>query len=345
MTAAKARFVRFSDITPSFNANCPPQRRCIHDENGNEDPVKVREAAVPRPAAAIKRRKLDTGGQDARLTKKPRLSTKAESLEPVRILPASTSNAARSESEQAPVANTTEHDLDYDGHHSRHMSLPISVSETIPILLTFPTREPSHQMEAEGSITADGELASPVPDSNPVEANVSHEIIQQRRGDSEPHVHLSSANSSSSQKASIDVEVPFLEHNSSVEQPAASLVSPPASAHDEAEKSPVNSQPSNLASSTSSRHSSRYPKQVQRYTPESGPARRASSSSVGDVGDGKSTVAVVKVLSVKTDIETPTSPKDVKANSSPEAVTDEESLKLIKELQAQEHGLRRRGRA
>lgn len=324
------------------------QRRCLHDENGNEDPVKVREAAVPRPAATVKRRKLDSGGQDGRSIKKPPLSTKAESLEPARILPVSPPSASRSESEKlkpAPVATTAGHDLHSGGQKSRHRSLPISAGESKPVLLNFPSRESAHQTQAEGPTTVDGEMSSPVQDSNPAAANANEQNIQQRRGNSEDHIHLMSGSSPSSQKASLQMEAPFLEQHSSVEQPAASLVSPPASAHDDAEKSPVTSQPSNLASSTSSRHSSRHPKQVQRYTPESGPARRASSSSFGEVGVGKNTAAVVKVLNVRTDVETPRTPRDVKVNFSPEVVADEESLKLIKELQAQEHGLRRRGRA
>lgn len=323
------------------------QRRCIHDENGNEDPVKIREAAVPRPAATIKRRKLDSGGHDARLIKKPQLSTKAESLEPNRILPASPPSASRSESEKrqlAPVATAAGHDPRSNGQQTRHMSLPISVRDTKLLLLTTSSRESVHQTQADGPDVVDGNSSSPAQESNPIVTNASHQDNQQHRGDSEDQVHLISANSPSSQKASLDMEAPFLEHHSSVEQPAASLVSPPASAHDDAEKSPVTNQPSNLASSTSSRHSSRHPKHVQRYTPESGPARRASSSSVGDVGVGKSTAAAATVLNVRTDAETPKAPKDLKANLSPEAVADEESLKLIKELQAEEHGLRRRGR-
>lgn len=323
------------------------QRRCIHDENGNEDPVKVREAAVPRPAATVKRRKLDSGGQDARLIEKPQFSTKAESLEPARILLASPPSASRSESEKqqaAPVAARARHDPDPGSQQTRHMSLPISVSETKPVFFTSPSRESVHETQAEGPNTVDCEMLSSVQDSSPPAANESHQNIQQHRGDSEGPVRHISAGSPLSQKALLDTEAPFLEHHSSAEQPAASLVSPPASAHDEAEKSPVASQPSNLASSTSSRHSSRHPKQVQRYTPESGPARRASSSSVGDVGVGKSIPAVGTMLNVRTDAETPRALKDVKADFSPDAVADEESLKLIKELQAQEHGLRRRGR-
>lgn len=70
-----------------------------------------------------------------------------------------------------------------------------------------------------------------------------------------------------------------LEQVQNFEQPAASsLVSPPASSHDEAEESLPPSHTALTPCPSSSRHSSRHSKKVQRYTPESGPARRASSS-------------------------------------------------------------------
>lgn len=153
-----------------------------------------------------------------------------------------------------------------------------------------------------------------------------------------------------SHKETLALEVP-LDQNPTTEQPAASsLVSPPASAHDDAEKSPPDYEnPNPTPSSSSSRHSSRHQKHVQRYTPESGSARRASSSSVGDGGGGKNVTAMISLLNtnIKVQPETPRDSRDhgqFKADSSPEVLTDEASLKLIKELQAQEYGLRRRGR-
>lgn len=156
--------------------------------------------------------------------------------------------------------------------------------------------------------------------------------------------------SPTSNKETLAIEVP-LDQNPTTEQPAASsLVSPPASAHDDGEKSPPDCEnPNPTPSSSSSRHSSRHQKHVQRYTPESGSARRASSSSVGDGGGVKNVAAMISLLNtnIKVQPETPRDPRDhgqFKAESSPEVVTDEASLKLIKELQAQEYGLRRRGR-
>ena len=134
-----------------------------------------------------------------------------------------------------------------------------------------------------------------------------------------------------------------LENGSGFEQPAASsLVSPPASSHDEAEQLLSNLDPNLAPSASSSRHSSQHPKQTQRYTPESGPIRRDSSSSTNPpphVGTPS------RAASPPTIGRAPDSAqKRVKAPPGFETVTDEESLRLIKELQAEEYGLRRRGR-
>lgn len=145
-------------------------------------------------------------------------------------------------------------------------------------------------------------------------------------------------------KAGFVREVPL--PNESFPQPAASsLVSPPASAHNDAGHTPSASEPNRTPSSSSSRHSSRHPKQVQRYTPESGSARRASSSSVADMMAEKSTSLINRVESANISAEIDTSPKRAKPRLSSETFADEESMRLIKELQAQEYGLRRRGRA
>lgn len=148
------------------------------------------------------------------------------------------------------------------------------------------------------------------------------------------------------QKGVKSSEVPGLERTESLEQPAASsLVSPPASSHDDAEESPPSSHTAVTPCASSSRHSSRHSKQVQRYTPESGPARRASSSSAGDAVVRKITPAPANPLTADPETGTNPSQRITKASTGLDIVADEESLKLIKELQAQEHGLRRRGRA
>ena len=137
------------------------------------------------------------------------------------------------------------------------------------------------------------------------------------------------------------------EETDNQEQPAASsLVSPPASSHDDIGKSPLPSQAELTPSTSSSRHSSRNPKQVRRYPPESGPARRTSSSSVGEAVAGKSALGDTAHSTIQTSPVYAMSRRESRTDGGlPDIVADEESLKLIKELQAEEHGLRRRRRS
>ena len=103
--------------------------------------------------------------------------------------------------------------------------------------------------------------------------------------------------------------------------PAASLVSPPASTHTDNESTPP--APSSSSSVKDFRQSSRQAnKTAQRYTPESGPARRASTTSLRSLAG----------------LET------AKKGRKESWGEDEESLALIRSLQAEEYGLRRRGR-
>ena len=132
----------------------------------------------------------------------------------------------------------------------------------------------------------------------------------------------------------IEIGAATLESRESFQAPASSLVSPPASSHDDAGISPTNSH-AGWKSSPGSRHSSSQPKQMQRYTPESG-MRRASSSSCGDNAQENVASPVIADLS---------SDQKSKSRICSENMADEESMKLIKELQAEEYGLRRRGRA
>lgn len=148
---------------------------------------------------------------------------------------------------------------------------------------------------------------------------------------------------------------PALEHmSSSFSVPAASLVSPPASSHADAGQTP------HSPSANSSRHTSQNPKQMQGFTPESGP-RRDSSSSVDELpptsNDGRAGSAVSEAVVMGKDTSPMTTISTAgederkvgaprrKSRGSMDNGADEESLKLIKELQAQDYGLRRRGKA
>ena len=322
------------------------QRRCIHDENGNEDPVKAREAAIPRAAVILKRRTLDSEMQDPRVVKKLRTSSKSESFGSSDIPVFSSRSSSRPEADRqqsAPVAIMTMQVLDSEDRQPSPTSLPVSSDEAKALV---DISNSSYETRAEITDAVDQQSSSPAGESKFTEADSSDQDLRRHWENTEDNILLTSETSPPSEKKTLNIEIPFLEQSSSVEQPAASLVSPPASTHDDAEKSPPVSHRSNLTPcTTSSRHSSRHPKQVQRYTPESGPARRASTSSVGDVIAGKSDAAQIKLPDVTVEVETPRGQRDVKVDVSPDIVADEESLKLIKELQAQEHGLRRRGRA
>ncbi|KAG8532609.1 uncharacterized protein KY384_002486 [Bacidia gigantensis] len=106
--------------------------------------------------------------------------------------------------------------------------------------------------------------------------------------------------------------------------PAYSLVSPPASAHDANDSDLSTTQITPTKSRPQSRQLSPSPREdFQRYTPESASIGGASHSSAGESHE--------EVLS-----------KAQQTRSLSTAQADEDSLKLIKELQAQDLGLRRR---
>lgn len=138
-----------------------------------------------------------------------------------------------------------------------------------------------------------------------------------------------------------------LEVGSSFGQPAASsLVSPPASSHDDSEQPiPSTDHIKPTYSGSSSRYSPGHPTQTQRFTPESGPARRDSSSSM--VIDNALQTEGKSLSTSPTSGQVPpesAQKRMVKVRLSSEVEADEESLKLIKALQAEDYGLRRRGR-
>ena len=137
----------------------------------------------------------------------------------------------------------------------------------------------------------------------------------------------------------IEIGTATLESGESFEPPVSSLVSPPASSHDDSGISPISAHAGWKSSTISSRHSSSQPKQMQRYTPESGSMRRASSSSCSE------NLQEQRASPKRTDLSPDPSDQKPKARTSSESMADEDSMRLIKELQAEEYGLRRRGKA
>ena len=336
------------------------QRRCIHDEYGNEDPVKAREAAIPRPAAANKRRRVDSEGNEIPSAKKLRKSS-----DPARIQePLELSMSTQASSQQAPVAFM-------GGAPTAVMFQPSPESETRPqdhcdmMLSAFDQTEAA----ADPNIPIDPALEltqgfqheestanPPAPAARSCTAlaeTAPQDFPEQIATDQDKEIQ-NVPSPTPSMKIDYPID-PALEHmSSSFSVPATSLVSPPASAHADTGPTP----PSPAASS--SRHSSHLPKQMQRYTPESGP-RRDSSSSIDELppinngeradsamsealATGKDTSPMTTISSTGDD-ERKNERIRRKSRGSAEIMADEESLKLIKELQAQDYGLRKRGRA
>ncbi len=340
------------------------QRRCVHDIFGNEDPIKLREVAIPRPHA---RKSKETG-------KKAVTSNNEGS---------STSNIARED----PAT-----DVPAPGEEVRLVAPVANMIASSPILDTQRSTMsslPTVSLQATAELALDPALFRSNPYEVPAGTHRTDSINVERRSAGEMD--------SSGLLRGGKVDMITLETRESYEQPASSLVSPPASTSDDAGHSPPAGNDTWTPSISSSRQSSRQPKQIQlqqRNTPESGPVRRASTSSYGEntvqkgVDNGISptvtepsssdqqpshqmpgaeTITEPSVFQFQyrrnssgqlaqipheppnlrgsTPTQHPKSSPFVRSPPVNERSTqeDEESLKLIKELQAQDYGLRRRG--
>ena len=342
------------------------QRRCVHDIFGNEDPIKLREVAIPRPHA---RKSKETG-------KKPATSNSEGST---------TSNIDRDD-------HAT--DLPAPGQEVRMVAPVANMIASQPILVTqrsIVSSLPAASSQATAELALDPALFRSNPYEVPVDTQRTDSINVERRAGGEMDF-------SGSLRGGAKVDMITLETRESYEQPASSLVSPPASTSDDAGHSPPAGNGTWTPSISSSRQSSRQPKQIhlqQRNTPESGLVRRASTSSYGEITGqkevGNETSPTVTEPSSsdqqpshqRPDAETtaeptvsqsqyrrnssgqlaqiPNVPPNLRSSAPPtqhpkrspvvrspsvnerSTQEDEESLKLIKELQAQDYGLRRRG--
>ena len=250
---------------------------------------------------------------------------------------------------------------------------------------------PAASLQATADLALDPALFRSNPYEIPADTHRTDSIDVERRSGGEMD------NSGSLRGAKVDMIT--LETRESYEQPASSLVSPPASTSDDAGHSPPAGNETWTPSVSSSRQSSRQPKQIQlqqRNTPESGLVRRASTSSYGETNlhkeevdnvisptvtepsssdqqsshqrPGAETVAEPSVFELQYRRDSseqlahvPEVPANLRGSTPPtqhpksspvvrsspmnerSTQEDEESLKLIKELQAQDYGLRRRG--
>ena len=336
-------------LSLAFRTDENYQRRCIHDEYGNEDPIKLREAAMPRIGGTPKRRHTSGEGNGGPIPKK---SKKTPAVQPDDVPEPAYENPPQ---RQAPVAVMVGPVLQPG---SQHYNQPPADGIS----------DPANQATVRTNIT---NPLNSAPSNEETSVDISHPAVETA---SSPHPQvpldytiLEATDNfedevqlvATSPPRDLKLEAKFIpepqEPNQTFsQQPASSFISPPASTHTDVEGSPPAPHASMTPSTLSSRHSSRQPKQVQRYTPESGSARRASSSTAdGMTMTGRRTststaggATMEKSASPMVDVSTAVPAREASHKRSKPLIgpDDEDSMRLIKELQAQEYGLRRRGR-
>ena len=306
--------------------------------------MKVAEQAIPRPHAR-KNRKVNDGATN----------TKPAEIEEITELESPTM--------RAPVANM--------------MAAAIPTETSNATFLTDTSTSPSNDYrndpERMGQVsnpsspeTTAGTVAPEVPGASTIAASIESVVgtFPKISREEESHDNLDS-----------HAEIPTIEANTindnNVEQPvsASFLMSPPASSHDDRGNSPTNNASTHTPSPPTSRPSSKQPhkeppiispstrsqqqehQQQQRNTPESGSLRRGSSSSFEQVNksDKPNEAAIVAAANDTEQQQIASKPSSQKYRTTRRpseaalADADEESIRLIKELQAQDLGLRRRG--
>ena len=303
------------------------QRRCIHDERGNEDPVKVRESAIPRPHARKSNTQIKETSTPKKHVQDAVRKRNVDQQQTVPSVPVFEEQVRR----PVPIANMI----------ARPAS-PVIQEAGIP---SFPAGCPQASSAKPfpldpalfGDGAKSGQRKEQTTVSGTLQQSTDPSMESPDRYIREPSSKVADQWQVTDACAVPDIEVgaATLESREHFEPPASSLVSPPASSHDDADISPINAHAGWKSSTVSSRHSSSQPKQ-HRYTPESGSMRGASSSSYGENAQEKAASPVMADHSFD---------QKPKARTNSENTADEESMRLIKELQAEEYGLRRRGRA
>ena len=314
------------------------QRRCLHDEHGLEDPIKIRDAAHPRSPTATKRRKSDYQSPEATGHPRPDDHVSPEHVFPS-TNPASPTLLLSGSQETAPAAVVG---AENSAEHARaDCRLPSDIIPKPHASLQLPNAVDSvpDSRSSNRTRTTAEDLTPPSmreQDAGELQANAV-QSIESPKQDGMQQTSVTPINALKHEMPPVQ-----LDSSDSFGQPAASsLVSPPASSHEDSE------QPKRTYSGPSSRHSSRH-RQTQRFTPESGPTRRDSSSPVvvntpavvdnwsntsPSVSSGPAPDAAVAAAAAQ---------KQSKARLQSDTLADEESLKLIRALQAQDYGLRRR---
>ncbi|KAL8694282.1 MAG: hypothetical protein Q9218_001050 [Villophora microphyllina] len=339
------------------------KRRCLHDEFGREDPQKVQEAATPRSGAtAAKRRKLHGEMQATPTHERPSETVPPSNLSTLLTLPAPTFLPSHAGGQQ----HATPAPMVAEGPPVSIVMVDQEVSST-----ANPQPRPPSQLDSGVGLIPPG----PSPSTGEVEnidvmaPSIAHDEASEAQATPAETAasvkpdevdHVSTATPPPNTFHHKIPPQPEVDTHAFEEQPAASsLASPPASSHEDLEQPQVmgvDSKPS-YSSSSSSRHSSRRPTvqpQQQRFTPDSAPTRRDSSSSLAGANgidtSPRPEEARTPTLPAAMETTTPSSSsplltesaqKRKKARLGSEVGADEESLKLIRKIQREELGLRR----
>ncbi|KAL9100462.1 MAG: hypothetical protein Q9163_004165 [Psora crenata] len=293
----------------------PQQRRCIHDAFGNEDPVKVAETAIPRPHA----RKVNRGEPSV---DKHSLSTGTDT----------TSNNA------VPASYAS---LGTESERRANLAVNVLIAPTANMAAT-PSAQSDYEATPQG-ITPDPHItydtSKEYPDEGRCRGDKVDGIFEKALASTRTLKHrmpIDPVLYSDLRSFQLSFEVTNDDTGLNYGQaPASLLVSPPASSHDDVGNSPAAPEGLYTSLPSSSRQGSQQPKgHFQRYTPESGSIRRSSHSSCEDrpLKEERPRIGGETLRSAR---------KQSRGYSALEA--DDESLRLIKELQAQDLGLRRRG--
>ncbi|KAL8727310.1 MAG: hypothetical protein Q9166_006141 [cf. Caloplaca sp. 2 TL-2023] len=318
------------------------KRRCLHDEHGQEDPVKIRDAAHPRSAPASKRRKLEGYSQDTPVRDNSHENQPSQHVFVYSVLP-NTMLPSPDVLKTAPMAvSIADVPPENAGVGTQSASAALHEQQASPQLYMAIDPVPNQPSPAIGQVRAKNLTPPSVPEQDATEVQTDAQGSIENPG----HAAIEQVTATPTNAFRYEMTA-HVDSGGNFGHPAASsLVSPPASSHDESEQPNTAAEAKLTYSEISSRHSSRHPAQTQRFTPESGPTRRDSSSSV--VVDTLA-AAATKSLGTSSPVSTGQAPdsaqKRMKATLHSETVADEESLKLIRTLQAQDYGLRRRGRA
>ena len=360
------------------------QRRCIHDEHGRVDPAKAAEPSKPRGSAAAKRPLRLSDDHVQSVTKKLKLENGVHHSDAETILVGQAQSALATElqdnrNEEADFESLIDPALMADTPSAPPRPQP-SLGHAIQQLRAA-TDVMTRSMQ---DITASKSVGNEHPQGPPSTQEPNPTSAQGNLNEGNQLPEMPQAEIPSKQQPSL------VNMSSAASQtPARSLASPPDSLLQDADFSPTaiangeltksietNGGGSELGAnplhtpSSESRHSSRQPKQIDRYVPDvtstsQKPSladdrydRRASSSGLSALTsiDGMSrrssnvsarageTPATVLAQNIKAETPSSQSRRVSRGRSSfgnPDM--DEESLKLIRALQQEDLGLRRRG--